>query len=709
MRIKRLLLVSIITILATGLAGAWAQTKDANQTYVFPFAAEGQPSYDKLRSPIKARVIDRRFVTSDAMYLANEMNIGGDPFLQKAMLAGLPVGEDKEFQYMTAVESYWYSRYNMSALVTESRLGIHMVHGPYVAEKAIRQGTAADNRVRGEDVETNKSELIRMLVPSYLVRSGFPRRFEDASPLMLQFASGDPFYPMEVDKGKYFESTENLQREKALKRLYGDRYIPQPRGMDEGGNDLWRYRINYRENFLTLRWDHSKMDHTIDLGAEGQTLMKQILWAEYFFRDAHHNGRFIGNNPEEGFRGAMLVAMAVSKMLALKSMLLTDGSRLFGINPATYDPAKKLAYFPHEVNVRLRYMGDLPPRPEEFKIKDSSSRLFDQASLLWGLSEYYYFSDPMVPDRPLGWARVFGNDTPYDGSIMEQKYTGLAQALANVVLRNISAMHVRDGILVSSWDPRNKAGKQISTTDLGLTLIALANYSRALHVEPENQKLARDLLRSQSDFLVARLQNADGSFPDGFDAVTGTKLGSAPTLEAQGFAIRGLLKASEELNDVRYADSARRAYKFMNASLWDTECGVYRSSVDAERTVYTPLNLGAALGAMREIILLDKDANEVERFKRFWVQGVNSSGIQQAEYEETGEMDFSKQDGDGDGIPRMEFAGGKHGIAPVYAARVKIETPLRAVAHKEDLLTAAPDHLNSTGPSPWIRTNPERD
>ena len=72
----------------------------------------------------------------------------------------------------------------------------------------------------------------------------------------------------------------------------------------------------------------------------------------------------------------------------------------------------------------------------------------------------------------------------------------------------------------------------------------------------------------------------------------------------------------------------------------------------------------------------------VERYKRFWVQGVNSSGIQQSEYEETGERDFFVADGDGDGIPRMEYAGGKYGIAPVFASRVVIQTPLTPVARR---------------------------
>lgn len=89
------------------------------------------------------------------------------------------------------------------------------------------------------------------------------------------------------------------------------------------------------------------------------------------------------------------------------------------------------------------------------------------------------------------------------------------------------------------------------------------------------------------------------------------------------------------------------------------------------------MNLGAALGAMREILLLTKNVEEYQRYKRFWVQAVNSSGMQQSEYEETGDREFGTADSDHDGIPRLDFGDGKHGIAPVYAGRVEIETPMR--------------------------------
>lgn len=648
----------------------------------------GQPTFSSLRSPINARVLDRRFITKEAMYLANEMNQSGNPFLEQALAAGLPIAEDQDFMYMTGVESYWYSRYNMSALVTESRLGVHLVYGPYVTEKALREGAGQVNRERQEYNVSNKTELIQRLIPIYLSRTGFPRHFEDASPIMLPYASGDPFYVRPLDKGFNFESTENLVRARELKKLYGDAYTPPPYGMGEGANDLWKYRINYRENFLSLRWDHDKMDTTIDTGAIGQTLMKEVLWEEYFFRASHHDGKYLGNNAEEGFRGAMLNLMSVSTMMMLKSAMVYNGSELRGFNPIGYDPAKELWYFPHQYRPRLRYIGDMPPRLEELTVKDPSSQLFDQASLLWGLAEYYYFSDPTISGN---WNKVFGNNPPYDGSIMEQKYALLAHGLADMVLKNIAAMHSRDSLLVSEWQPKAKAGTKISLQDLGMAMVALANYRSRIHVDAKGQELATRLLKRQADFLVAELQYSDGSFPDGYDHETKQKLGKNHTLAAQGFAIRGLLEAYHQLKDERYLAAAKKAYRFMNEALWDNGVGIYRSEVGANKSLYTPINLGAALGAMREMILITKDVNEIQRYKRFWVQAVNSSGIQQSEYEESGEGDLYQIDADGDGIRRMEVAGGKYGIAPVYASKVEIDTPnanAKTVAEVSDSVKA---------------------
>lgn len=649
--------------------------------------AGGQPSYATLKTPITSRVVDRRFYTKDAMYLANELNQSADPFLSRAETAGLPTKDDGDFQYMTSVEAYWYSRYNMQTLIAESRLGVMVVHGPYFTERAYQIANAQYNRDRGENELSGKDILLQHLVPIYLQRTGLPRRFEDASPLMIEYASGDPHFTRKVDTRKTFEMSENLWREEKFSRLYGKAYAPAPHEAGEGGNDFFKYRIAYRDNFESLRWSNDKMDHAIDMGGAAQALMKAVLWSEYFFRQTHHGG-YLGNNPEEGFRGALLNLSSISKMLLLKTSLLYDGKRLAGINPFDYDPSRKLYYFPHRTEVTTRYVGDLPPRLEDLKVSDRGSELFDQASLLWALSEYFYFMDQNRTGgdnylRPAfeSWNKVFGDNTPYDGSIFERKYMQLTRGLANIVLKNVDFMHKdgESGVLLSRWTSDKPIARQVSVADLGMTMVALANYAQHLGAaEPELARRATALLKTQADFLVAR-QGSDGAFPNAIALEANAAAGGERSLLAQAFAVRGLLAASAHLQDARYAAAAKRTYAFMNEALWSPEQGVYRSSVGAQVSVYTPLNLGAAIGAMREMILLTKDADEYRRYKRFFVQAVNSSGIQQSEYEETGDKEVGAVDSDHDGIPRIESSDGKYGVAPVFAGRVEIDTPLAGV------------------------------
>lgn len=660
--------VGTLALLAAG-CGLSSQNRGPGVAPVDLLPGPTQPSLAEYQSPLEAEVVDGRFRTREAMFLANEMNETGFPFFERA--AANRLGLDATFAYLTTVESYWYSRYNMSAVVSESRLGVHLVHGPYVSDWAAREGRGTVNRDRGEFLRSNKAVLLQEIVPMYQARTGFPRRFEEASPLMLAFASGDPHYTRPVDTGTMFESEENLIRSRDLDRLYGD-VLPDPAlGMGRSGNDMWKARINYRENFLSLRWDNATMDHTIDLGAEGQLLTKEALWIQHFFQSGHHRGRFLGNDPEQGYRGAMINLMAVSKMLMLKSSLLTDGHRLLGADPREATPGE--VYFPHLVGVRMRQAGDLPPRPEAFVLKDPSSQLFDQASLLWGLTEYYHFADPHSTH---GWTAVFGDTPPYDGSIMEQKYIVLAESLADLIVTNLEAMHATDtGILASRWLPGQGRGSLVATEDLALATVALANYVRRLPATAAQASRARQLLVRQADFLRSTLVGADGAVAPAYDLGGQRPHGGVPTLLAQGMAVRALLAARDVLNEESYFDASRRAYDFMNQRLWDSRTGLYRSELDAEVTEYTPLILGAAIGAMREMILATNDTSELARFKRFWVQGVDGSGIQQAEYEETGERDVHVADMDKDGIPRINHAGGSHGIAPAFAARVRIATP----------------------------------
>ena len=650
---KKIIITIAIGALMAGsvlVSDSWAQELKDFQSRRQDIYSSGQRAYTQYKKPIEAKVLDRRFVPREAMFMANQSMLSGTFFFEDAVEAGLPVINDKDFFHMTSVEAYWYSRYNLSNLLGKSRMGIHLVHGPYLTYKALKQkDNVFYNRDRAERELANREVLLGQIIPMYLARTGFPRMFEDASPIMLEFASGDPTLPRKVDINDDFE----------------------------GGNG----QPDFEDTYLTLRWNANKIDKSIDMGGVGQTLLKQALWMEYFFTQNHDDGRLLGNDAEEGFRGAMLNLMSVSKMLMLKSALFYDGKKLTGINPVDYNPDEKLYYLPHLLDVRLIQPGDIPPRPEWFTVKDKSSQLFDQASMLWGTTEYFYFSDPNVEDN---WDNVFGENTPYDGSIMEQQFaTALSSGLSDVLLKNIEKMHwdKSSGSLVSEWNPKTGQGSTISLLDAGIAMHALANYHRHLEYDSELQEKATRMLKAQADFLVNKLQNNDGSFPDGYDFDTQKAIGQEKTLIAQGMAIQGLMQAYKEPDENKYLQAALKAYGFMNDKLWHEDVGVYRSSVGATESIYTPITFGATYGAMRAIILQTKNMNEVERFKQFFVQAVNRSGVMQAEEIDTGEKDLTKFDGDNDGIPQFQYAkDGKKGIAAVFASKVMIKTPLETAS-----------------------------
>jgi hypothetical protein len=214
--------------------------------------------------------------------------------------------------------------------------------------------------------------------------------------------------------------------------------------------------------------------------------------------------------------------------------------------------------------------------------------------------------------------------------------------------------------------------------DLGMAMIALADFGEHVTYSPELQQEARALLEKEAEFLV-RIQADDGSFSEAYDIARNEVLGEPDLLLSQGFAVRGLLRAFEELGDPRFRDAAGRTIEYMNRQLWHDGVGIYRSSAEATTTVYTPMNLGAALGALREWILVAEDGSQIERYKRFHVQGLNRSGILLAEETETGETNFvmPAADTDGDGLKWFGKAGGegRYGIAAVHASRVEIQTP----------------------------------
>lgn len=611
-----------------------------------------------LRSGVRGEAIDRRFDTNAAMYLANELYLSGTEFFLDAARLGLPIAHDIRFSYLTNVEAYWYSRYNLLSATAHGRLGVGVIHGPYI-DMLAQRSTELDQfgRERGELVKSNKDVMLTGAVASYLKRSGLPRKFENAVPLMLEFKSGDPHLLNALD----------LERN------------------PETG------RAGYLGDFYTLRWRHGAMEHRFDLGGVGQAMLKKVLWAKFFLRRNHTDTDFpgeifLGNNAEDGFRGSMLTLEAVSTMLIAKAALFADpGARkkaglfgsakpkLVGIDPVRYDPGQGLKYLPHEIAPTLVYMSDLPVRQYDFHVADARSRLWDVASWLWATAEFFDYANPRRKDN---WDKVFGYQTPYDGSVMEQKYALLARGLARTQLANLARMHEVGGVLVSEWSPDGGPGNTVDLADLSLAMVALQKFDEYLDLDPERRAQAAAMLRRQADFLL-KAAAPDGSYRQSYAAGDGAASG-ARDATSQAFAIRGLLAAWRQTGDARYLDAAKQTAATWNADFWDEAAWLYRNTAqDTAHIEYTPIDVGAALAALRELIVATGDAALLQRFSRFFVQALDASGLMQSEDIYTGEVlervRAGETDSDRDGIPFIGGADGRHGLDTVFAARVRFD------------------------------------
>ncbi|MFQ5689431.1 MAG: hypothetical protein ACE5HQ_04065 [Gemmatimonadota bacterium] len=652
-------LLAGLTLLAVGSARAQTVLHAPDGREVARIGNAPQPDLSAYRSPLETKIIDRRWYTNEGMYLANEEYYSGIPFFQRWIQAQLPFPSDPAFGWITNREAYWYSRYVLSNVFAQSHLGISMIHGPYWTLKA--HELSRKNRLqrdRGERVWANKDVLLGFYLPLYYQRTGWPRVFDDASPTYLQYASGDPHFSGPIIVEDDFDD---------------------PQSDKKGGWGVPRYFLDWR----STRWDHDDMEIVLDLGGIAQTVKKQLLWADYFLGSDHQGPSpsdpsvqviLLGHDAEEGFRGIMLTLAAFNSLLEAKASLFMDeAGRLGGLNPLAYDPAGGLRYLPHRIVPSVVFLGDLPERVWALdKVSDRSSRLWDQASWLWATSEYESVAAHLR-------RRVFTDNPPVDGGIIESRTVRVARGLSKVLLANLEAMHWRSGTLVSRWTPAAGTGSELSVRDAALSIVSLGDFLALRGQEGSDSTesgRARRLLSGTAEFLL-RHQEATGAFHAAYDVTTGEGLGGTDESTPQWFAIRALVAAYRATGDSRYLDAARRTWDCLQRDFYDEATGLYRSRLGGATAVLTPLDVAAAMGAMRELILTSSPEIAERmgaRYTRWFVQAVDNSGFQMSEDDDTGELSYGVKspDEDGDGIPFLKYGDGRYGIAPLPAARVVV-------------------------------------
>ncbi len=619
-----------------------------------------QPDLSRFRSPLESKILDRRFYTNEAGYLANEGYSSSQTGFNDMVKAGVPLVYKPEFHWVTHQEMYWHARYLLQWMGAASRLGVSMVHGPYWTLKA-RDFSRKNKfgRDRGERILSNKDIFMGVYLPLYYTRVGLPRVFDSAFPTYLQYASGDPRFvgPVIVDDD-----------------------FDDPQSDKKGGWGVPRYFLDWSN----LRWDHDRMDTSFDMGGIAQLLKRRAQWTGYMFHSTHveqsptdpdaEEITLLGNDAEEGFRGIALATMAVNTMLEVKACLFADesGRKLGGLNPYKYDPKKGLRYIPHRIDPNILWVGDLPERLWSVEIGDNSSQLWDQASWIWATTEFSHF---------VLWYndRVFTDNPPADGGILEKKVLLLSRGLANVVVTNLMAMHRRNGRLVSEWTPEGGPGRVLAMKDAAMTMVALKEYDDRHEFLDEDEELreeAVEMLIALADFLL-EVQAADGSFFKEYDVISGAGVGGNELSAPNWAGTRALIAAWQKTEDEKYVAAARKTFNLLNREYWVEQHGLYRTRLGDDTVILTPYDVAIALSAMREMIFatpLHLVEPQLDHLTRWWVQTMDSSGMQQVEDNRTGELHYGTtgMDEDADGIPFLSGGYGKHGTAPLAAGKVAV-------------------------------------
>jgi len=640
-----------------------------------------QPDLSPYRSKLpEVKILDRTFMPKYQQWAANEEFEISQTGLNNMVRAALPLEHNAAFIWMTNQQLYWNARNNLGFGFAASHAGINMVNGPYFTMKALE--LSSFNRLerdRGERTLSNKDAMLQWYFPLVWKRVGIPRFPDDGQPAYLEFESGDPHFVAPTPVSDTFNDPQS------------------------GKNGKWgvpKYFFSNRQ----WRWDRDKMVKYIDMGSIGIMLKRASMWVDYMWK-ATHTGEsptnqtkrivLAGNDAEEGFRGMALATTRVNQVLALKAQLVADeNGELGGVNPKVYDPKNGLKYFPHRIWPNLLLAGDLPERQWGFEVDDPRSFLFDQGALLWGNSHFFQSTYRMT--------EMFTDNPPVDGGILEKSLGAVPHYLANMILKNIVAMHTKNGILVSTWEPKKVdwwidkkfnrnpgSSNEIQITDMGLTFIGLKEYVDRMRdpqaliatpdkddLEPELTKLAIEIVKKNADFLLS-VQGGRGEFCVSYDVTTSKPTGACDLGRPNFTGVFALIEAYKLTDEGKYIEGARKTWNYVWESYWHEPTGLFRSHLGDDTVRIHSLDIAAQLRAYREMMFatpIHMTKPFINKFSRWAVQTLMMSGMIQSEENRSGElaMGVGASDWDNDGVPWLGKGDGKFGIAPTLALEVAV-------------------------------------
>ncbi len=595
------------------------------------------------------------FTTRDQMLLANEINESGEPFAEALgydlddldpMILNLP----DSVSYTLGIENYEYSRYQLGTVISRSGIGLHMMWAPMIMQMAAMEPDEFDGMYTGGTPNGYKEddELMKNIMHFAMVANGMAPM--NPWPQFAEFQSGNPHLPQAVAP-------------------------------------------DFQMNFSTLRWDRNLMDKTFNLGAMGQTLMKQYLWAQDMLGTFHdeneeevvpngtnspdsansphfdpNNNIFYGGDNTDGFIGQVLTAEGINKTLFVVNNLAYDGSTLGMVDPATYDPANGIIYFPHQIAVTESMVAEgMPPKFSTLTVTDASSEIFDQLSYLWGALSFKNMMDPSnsSDEAHLAFHEVFDGD-PFPAAMSQTGMPGpfdLMMGTSKVIFMNLMAMHFNEtaGTFVNSSEliaGVPQSGTTISTVNAGYITMVLTLMKEEFNGTPL-EPMILNAINAQSQFLINSLKDPSGGFYNGYTINTGAD-NSAKTAVAQAAAARGLYAAYTLTENEDYLNAANEAYNFLISNYYVSSLAGFKTELNNDLATYTPFNFAVIAGGLREAALVGGHTEAAEIYTHFFKKVANA--MQLAEFDATGE---TGNDSDGDGIPYLPEQIDQ--LAPVFA------------------------------------------
>lgn len=608
------------------------------------------------------------YYTAEQMLLANEINESGEPFAEALGynlddLDPFVLNVPDSISYTTGIESYEYSRYQLGTIISRSGMGLHMMWAPIIMQMAAMEPSGFDGSFTGTPNGFNEDdELVKNIMHFSMLSNHAPPG--NPWPQFAEFISGNPNLPQPIDPVNF----------------------------------IWN-------DFSTLRWDRSQMDKTLNLAAMGQSLMKQYLWAQDMLSAYHDsldngidpapgvspdstgspnfdpfNNIYFGGDALDGFVGLVLTAEGINKVKFVISSLAYDGNSLVAVDPATYDPANGIKYFPHKIAVTESSVHPaLPPKASSFSVTDPASDLTDQISFLWGTLSFTNMMDPNNSSSPahLAYHQVFDGD-PFPAPMVQTGVPGpfdLMKGTSKVIFLNLMNMHYHasEGTFVDHSELVGgvaQPGNQVSTFNGGYTLVSLKLFIEEFAGTPL-ESMALNALIAQADFLTTQLYDQNGRFYNAYTIGSGADL-SPTKVENQSAAIRGLYAAYQVTNDSTYLQAANSGYQYLITHFYVSSQHAFRTEEGNGLATYTPLNVAALSGTLREAALVGGHSEAPAIYTRFFKRVANA--MQLSEGAQTGE---SGGDSDGDGIPYIPEQ--PQNLPPVFATEATLDLNVTAI------------------------------